>query len=72
MKRQDLENDLYHNLVNKCVYFMHNDKIITGQITSRDSYQLFVGENYCIQNDQDFFFTIDELIDSIKNEIINT
>ena len=71
MNKKQFEEDWYKNLIGKTVFFMSEDKITKGVITKGDPYQLFVGKTHSIPDRKDFFFSIKELIESLKESVQN-
>lgn len=55
--------DIFNAWLGKTVYFISDNRIVCGQITSYDDCQIFVGSTHCLSRDKKFFLAEKELLE---------
>lgn len=57
-------------LLGKTVYFMLNNFIIYGIVSGGDECQITVNKRYGISNNDEFFYTAEEILEYLEKNII--
>lgn len=78
MKLEHEENLIikeYSKHIGKTVYFMCENKVVKGKVTSVDKYQLFIQfknpkHGYSILQTKEFFYELEDLFAYLKNNFI--
>ena len=67
-----VQEKVYEHWCGKQVFFMADNRIVSGIVNGYDDYQLFVGKTHALAGDQPFFETEQELLDYLVATRLDT
>lgn len=66
MTIKEAELSFKKGFVGKTVFFMNNNQVVKATIANFDDFQFFTPKRYAIQNDQPFFFSLEDLLKHLE------